>query len=242
MGRGEPLLQTLPDRWWEARRAGAASERGAEGMPWCWGTWCSTLGPPLAPVGHGSPHGGSSQGGSICVTSTGFSAFRSPPRPLTELSMPPSSPQSGAIRHRWGNGCRLSQPATTVDAGRAGGSSPRGFGWGVARSRTWAGLWALRQLPRQGTTRHPQEGLSGQAPQSGALPQWVPMPGHTTHPGGSTSSSAQGTRHPQTRHPKAMPAPASTVGSPVSHCPPETARSLGHAKLVSGWQTSAGQE
>lgn len=78
MGRGERLLQTLPDRWREARRAGAASERGAEGMPRCWGTWRGTLGPPPAPAGHGSPRGGSSQRGSICVTSTGFSARVSP--------------------------------------------------------------------------------------------------------------------------------------------------------------------
>lgn len=120
--------------------------------------------------------------------------------------MPPSSPQSGAIRHRWGNGCRLSHPATTVDAGHAGGLSPRGFGWGVARSRTWAGLWALGQLPRRGTMRHPREGLCGQAPRSGALPQWVPMPGHTAHPGGSTSSSAQGTK-PGTPRP-CQPQPA----------------------------------
>lgn len=91
MGRGEPLLQTLPDRWWEAWGAGAASERGAEGMPRRWGTWCSTLAPPPAPVGHGSPHGGSSQGGSICVTSTGFSARMSPPGWISAALQVPST-------------------------------------------------------------------------------------------------------------------------------------------------------
>lgn len=51
-----------------------------------------------------------------------------------------------------------------------------------------------------------------------------------------------GHQAPQTGHPEARPALAGTMGSTVPRRPPETARSLGPAKLVSGWQTSAGQE
>ena len=79
MGRGERLLQTLPDRWREARRAGAASARGAGGMRRRWGTWRGALGPPPAPAGHRSPRGGSSGGQHLCHERRGLSQGVVPP-------------------------------------------------------------------------------------------------------------------------------------------------------------------
>lgn len=106
MGRGERLLQTLPDRWREVRRAGQASARGAGATCQCWGPWHSPLGPPPAPT-EAAPGGpqpcckqrGLSQG--VRPWAGHALPFRPPPWPSIELSMPPSSLRSGAIRH-WG--------------------------------------------------------------------------------------------------------------------------------------------
>lgn len=82
MGRGERLLQTLPDRWREAQRAGAASAPAAGGTCRCWGTRRSGLGPPPAPTG---AHMEAAQGGSIHVMSA---------MGLSQGVLPPPVPQA----------------------------------------------------------------------------------------------------------------------------------------------------